>query len=210
MMEIITEIPQGSDDWFQLRIGSIGGSSISSAVAKGEGKVRLGLMYDMVGEMLSGQKKESYKSKPMEDGLTFEDDARTLYSFMTDSGVHQIAMFRDGQHKHYSPDGCVGDDGLIEIKTVIPSTFVEFKATGTIPTDYKRQMHWGLHISGRKWCDYVIYSPAIKEISAIEITRIWRDPKEIYVLNDGADMFIEEMLTLYTKITGNIAEVAKA
>jgi len=209
MMEIIKDIPQGSDEWMKMRIGSIGGSSISPAVAKGEGKMRKSLLYTMVGEMLSGQKKETFKSKEMENGLTFEDDGRTLYSFMTDTEVEQIAMFRDGPNKHASPDGVVGDDGLIEIKTVIPSTFVEYKNTGVIPTDYRRQIQWTLHISGRKWCDYVVHCPAIKEIAAVVITRVWRDEKEIYILNDGADMFIEEMLEMYKKITGNIAEVAK-
>ncbi|MBU3914402.1 YqaJ viral recombinase family protein [bacterium] len=138
----------------------------------------------------------------MEDGVIFENDARTLYSSNTDTKVEQIAMFRDGPHKHASPDGVIGDDGLVEIKTVIPSTFVEYKDTGVIDISYRRQVQWELFVSGRKWCDYVIYCPAIEEIMAIEIKRVWRDEKEIYILNDGADMFIEEMLEMYYKITG--------
>ena len=46
------------------------------------------------------------------------------------------------EHKHYSPDGLTGDDGMIEIKTVIPSRFVEIKATGKIETAYRKQMQY--------------------------------------------------------------------
>ena len=60
-METIN-VEQGSDGWFAARIGSIGGSSIQSAVAKGEGKTRKSLMYRLIGEILSGVKYEGYCS----------------------------------------------------------------------------------------------------------------------------------------------------
>ena len=199
-MEIIRDIPQGSDEWFALRIGSLGGSSISKAVAKGEGKTRKQLLYDMVGEILANQKKEHFKSKPMEDGITFEDDARNLYVFKKDCEVDQISMFKDGPHKHYSPDGVIGDTGLLEIKCVIPSTYVEAKITGVVPTDYRRQIQWGLAVSEMEWCDYVVYCPAIGELI---IQRLVRDEKEIQILKAGADDFITDMLRMYKAVLGD-------
>jgi len=191
---------QGSDEWHNLRIGSIGGSGISKVMAKGEGKTRKQLLYDMVGEMLSGRKKDGFVSGPMKDGVLFEDEARNLYSFMTDAEVVQIGFFQGKPHTHFSPDGCVGDNGIIEIKTVIPSTFVEYKLSGKIPADYRRQMQWGLHISGREWCDYVVYSPAVKNTVPLIVRRLDRDEKEIAEMDSEADEFIKDMLRVYEAV----------
>ena len=162
-----------------MRIGSIGGSSIGKAVAKGEGKVRKQLLYDMTGEILSGEKKEAFRTIHMEEGLKYEDEARSLYAFRMDVEVEQVAMYKDGPYKHTSPDGIVGADGMIEIKTVIPSVYVESKLTGKIPTAYRKQMMWGLKRSGRVWCDYSVFCPYVKEIDPLMVIRVQRDEKEI-------------------------------
>jgi hypothetical protein len=145
---------------------------------------------------LSGEKKQTYQDYHMAEGIKYEPEARNLYAFRTDSEVEEIAMFRDGPHKHASPDGVIGIEGMIEIKTVIPSVFVESKLTGNIPTNYRKQMQWGLHISGRKWCDYVIFCPYVKDVDPLLITRLTRNEKEIEELNSGADNFISEMLSM--------------
>lgn len=199
-MEIITSFAQGDPEWLKARIGSIGGSSISKAVAKGEGKIRKQLLYDMVGEILSGEKKEGYRDKNMEAGLEYEDEARSLYAFRNDVEVEQIAMFKDGPHKHASPDGLIGGDGTIEIKTVIPSVYVESKLTGKIPTQYRKQIMWGLKRSLRGWCDYTVYCPYVKEIDPLLVIRLERDEKEIVELEAGADEFIAEMLSMVDRM----------
>ena len=183
-----------------MRLGSLGGSTISSAVAKGEGKQRKSLMYALVGELLAGQKRETFKTQPMLDGLAYEEEARQLYSLITDNVVEQIAMFKYDPYRHYSPDGVIGDDGLLELKTVIPSTWVEYKITGSIPTDYRRQMQYGLFISGRLWCDYAVYCPAIKEVLPLIIRRLVRDEKEIAELDEGSKSFIGEMLEMLDRV----------
>lgn len=199
-MEIITDCVQGDDAWSKLRIGSLGGSSISKAVAKGEGKVRKQLLYDMVGEILSGEKKDGYRNTYMEEGLKYEDEARSLYAFRDDVQVEQIAMFRDGPHKHASPDGLIGADGMIEIKTVIPSVYVEAKLTEKIPTNYKKQMLWGLKRSGRLFCDYTVYCPYVKDIDPLLVIRVERNENEIAELEAGADEFIAEMLSMVDRM----------
>lgn len=195
-MEIIKEFDQLSPEWSKARIGSIGGSSISKAVAKGEGKVRKQLLYDMVGEILSGEKKNNFKTVHMDEGLKYEDEARSLYAFRHDVEVEQIAMFRDGPHKHASPDGVLGDYGLIEIKTVIPSVYVEVKLNKKIATEHRKQMQWCLKRSDLVYCDYVVYCPYVKEIDPLLVIRVERDEKEIAELESGADVFISEMLSM--------------
>ena len=76
IVDIIRDIAQGSDQWHQLRIGSLGGSRISQAVALGAGKGRKSLMYDMVGEMLEKKIKDGYRSKHMIAGIEYEPEER--------------------------------------------------------------------------------------------------------------------------------------
>ena len=104
-------------------------------------------------------------------------------------------------HKHYSPDGLVRDDGMIEIKSVIPSVQVETILSGKVPAAYRKQIQWGLHICQRKWCDFVSYSPLIA-CQPIFIIRVERDEELIKELDEGADKFIDEMLELVEKIKG--------
>jgi len=197
-MEIFDTFDQMSPEWMALRVGSIGGSSIFKAVAKGEGKVREQLMWDLVGELMSGKKKEGYASFEMQEGMKYEPIARSFYEFNRDVEVRQIALIKDGPHKHVSPDGLVGADGAIEIKTAIPSVFAKTKVTGKIATDRRKQMQWTLRRSGRSWIDYVMYCPyLLDEIFPMFVIRLERDEKEIATLEVGADEFIGEMLEIW-------------
>lgn len=199
-MEIIKNIDQGDDAWFKLRIGSLGGSSIGKATAKGAGKTRNSLMYQMVGEILSGQKHEGYHNHHMERGNELEDEARRAYMQETYSVVEQVAMFKYSDHTHFSPDGYMPDQGgIIEIKCVIPSVHVETIISGKVPSAYRKQVYWGM-AGGCEFCDFVSYSPTVKP-RPIWIKRVHRDDKIISGLKDGADQFIEEMLAMVERIT---------
>jgi len=105
-MEILT-MEQGSPEWFEARLGSIGGSSIAAATAGGKGKVRKDLMYRLIGEILSGQKYEGYKNAYMERGNELEPYARALYEEITGQTVKQVGLIRRAPFKHYSPDGVI-------------------------------------------------------------------------------------------------------
>jgi len=200
-MEIYTDIDQQSPEWFALRIGSIGGSSISTAVAGGQGKIRNRLLYDLVGEILSGEKKGGYTNHEMQEGIKYEPEARQLYEFLYDVEVRQVALVKMSEHKHCSPDGLLDHDGMIEIKTLTPSRFVEVKATGIIETAYRKQMQWGMLICERQWCDYACYSPYVaRKVHPLHVIRVKRDDKEIKELDEGANVFIEELQSLLIKV----------
>ena len=92
-MEII-ECDQLSEEWYSARIGSIGGSSISAVVAKGEGKMRKSLLYRLIGEILSGVKYEGYSNADMQRGIEQEPDARNMYEFITSNEVKQIGLVK--------------------------------------------------------------------------------------------------------------------
>ena len=92
-MEILT-CEQGSDEWFAARIGSIGGSSIASCVAKGEGKTRKNLLYRLAGEILSNEKYDSYSNAHMERGIEQEPEARNMYEFIAGKEVTQVGLIK--------------------------------------------------------------------------------------------------------------------
>ena len=195
-MEIIKNMQQGSDEWFLARIGSIGGSSIASVVAGGQGKMRSQLMYRLAGEILSGEKYQGYSNNDMARGIALEDEARSAYEFVTDNKVEQVAMFRYGLHSHYSPDGDLGD-GIIEIKCTIPSVHIETILSDKVPAAYRKQCAWGMR--ERDYCDFISYSPTVRD-KPIWIKRTCRDDKLIKTLVSGAEIFIQEMWEIIEKV----------
>src|SRR4030042_271534 len=137
----------------------------------------------------------------MQLGTENESEARDYYSLITGNEVRQVALIKDHPHKHVSPDGLIGDDGMLEIKNVIPSVFVEYKLTSAIPTAYRRQIQWSLSRSGRIWCDYSVYCHDFGgKCDPISIVHVERCAKEVRELEDEADIFIEDMLALVKKI----------
>jgi hypothetical protein len=199
-MEII-ELEQGSPEWFEARLGSIGGSTISSVVAGGQGKMRKNLMYRLAGEILSGQSYEGYKNYHMDRGIEQEADARNMYELMTENELHQVGLIRHSPHKHFSPDALCGDWGLVEIKSVIPSVHVETIWSGKVPAAYRKQCQWGLFITESDWCDFVSYSPLVTQ-RPMWVKRVKKDEELIDTLDIAADKFIAEMLEIVEKIRG--------
>jgi len=191
----VLDLVQGSEEWLQARLGSIGGSAIGPITAEG-GKTRKTLLYRFAGEILSGEKYDGFKNSHMERGIEMEPEAREAYELITGREVKQTGMFLYGPHKHYSPDGDMGD-GIIEIKSVIPSTHVETIILNRVPPEYIKQIQWGLH--EREWCDFISYCPAVSDMP-IWIKRVYQDPGRIWELNILADKFIEEMLAMVEKV----------
>ncbi len=72
---------------------------------------------------------------------------------------------------------------------------------GSVPSDYRKQVQWGLHICEREWCDFISYCPAIIE-RPLMIIKVDRDEKLIKEMDAEADLFIAEMLELVRKVRG--------
>jgi putative phage-type endonuclease len=198
MTEII-DIPQGSDEWFKARVGSIGGSAIATVVSKGSGRTTL--LYRMAAEILAGKKLDEYTNDDMKRGIELEPDARREYEFIKGVEVRQVGMVKAGEHRHMSPDGLVGDDGMIEIKSPRGNNHIETIITERIPAVYRRQCQWGLSICERDWLDFVSYCPVIKD-KPIFIIRTGRDEKMISELSAGAEKFIEDLMKIVERVRG--------
>lgn len=160
----VYDYQQGTPEWHEARRGIITASAMCKVMAKGEGKTRLRYMYDMIGEIISGTPVESYTNADMERGHELEPEARSLYEIQTLSTVQQTGFIRSHEDiggVGYSPDGLIGHDGLLEIKTKKPGLMVEILDKQVIPTEHYKQIQCGLWVTGRKWLDFVAYCPGM-------------------------------------------------
>jgi len=141
---------------------------------------------DLALERISGEPHgEPIKTWVMERGHRMEEMARRLYeartgAFVTEAGI----CITDDGVLGYSSDGLVDDDGLIEIKAPIDSVkILDMWLTGDT-AEYDHQMQGGMWITGRKWCDLIMYVPALAAVGRdLFIKRVFRD-----------DAFIDRMV----------------
>jgi len=198
MPEIIRDIEQGSDAWMDLRLGSVGGSSITAVLAKGKG--RKTLLYELAGEILTGQPANEYHNKAMDRGHEYEPIARAWYESTYDVEVEQVALIRSpGIRRHHSPDGMIGEDGGLEIKTRLPKIYIELLETGKIPIADIRQCQNFLDVSGREWIDYVVYCVPEMPSFPAWVKRITPDPDMFEEMHRELLSFLKDLNELVKK-----------
>lgn len=159
-----TEFDQGSLDWLNARRGLITASEVKHIVtptlkvAKND-KSRAHA-YELAAQRITGYVEPSYISDDMLRGMDDEITARALYQEhygdVTEVGLITNDAF--GFTIAYSPDGVVGEDGLIEVKSRKAKYQIETIASDEVPQEYMLQLQTGLLVTGRKWIDFISYS----------------------------------------------------
>lgn len=194
----MTEIVQGSPEWHALRIGKVTASRVSDVIAKtktGWGASRANYMAELIAERLTGEPAEKFTNAAMAWGTEKEPDARAAYEFFRDAQVSEIAFV---DHPVIgmtgaSPDGLVGDHGLVEIKCPNTATHLDTLLTQAIPSKYVTQMLWQMACTGRQWCDFVSYDPRLPETMSLFVKRVDRDDKLIASLERDVAEFLAEL-----------------
>lgn len=158
------DLIQGTDEWLKQRRGIITASVVGKlitpkTVAPANNPESRGLANLLVAERITGWSDPTFLSDDMMRGLDDEPIARAAYSERhapaTETGF--MAEDRWGFTIGYSPDGLVGDDGLIEIKSRRSKAQLATVLADEVPADNMAQLQCGLLVSGRKWIDYVSY-----------------------------------------------------
>lgn len=181
------------------RLGKVGASMVADATAKlksgGWGASRANLMAQLVAERLTGCLTETYVSAPMQWGIDTEPEAREVYAMMTGVAIERVGLVLhpgiDGGVA--SPDGLVGDDGLVEIKCPNTSTHIATLLGGSIDGAYVKQMQWQMACTGRQWCDFVSYDPRMPEDMRLHVQRVHRDDDMIRRLDSDVAAFLREL-----------------
>lgn len=189
---------QRSNEWFQTRLGKVTASRIADLMARtksGYSTSRANYMAELIAERLTGAKGESYQNSAMQWGTEQEPFARAAYETLKGVLVQEVGFVPHPiiLNSGASPDGLVGDDGLVEIKCPYTATHLEFLTTGIIPEKYMLQMQWQIACTGREWCDYVSYDPRLPERMAISIQRVNRDLTLINQIETEVRTFLSEL-----------------
>jgi putative phage-type endonuclease len=201
------EIEQGTDEWHAIRRGVITASAISALLTpKGKpanNPTSRTHLLKLLGERITDTTDPSYYNDDMMRGHFLEGFARDLYSKHY-APVHECGFITaelGGITLGYSPDGLVGDDGLIEIKSRLAKHHLATMLTGEMPDDYQLQVQTGLAVTGRAWCDFISYTPGLP----LFVRRVQRDEITIAQLTIAAQAAEEQlagMRLVYEQIAG--------
>jgi len=147
------ELEQGTPEWHAARCGRITASRIADLMAKGRSgspsASRANYMAELIVERLTGLPAKSFTNAAMQWGTETEPEARSVYAFHTGAVVVQVGFIPHPlmpDDAGCSPDGLIGDDGLVEIKCPNTATHIEILKTGKIPQKYIYQMQWQMAI----------------------------------------------------------------
>lgn len=177
------EIIQGSDEWTELRRGKLTASSVNliltPTLKQANNDKTRAQIYELAAQRISGFVEASYYSDDMLRGYDDEVRARDLYSKHY-APVEQTGFITNDKWGFifgFSPDGLVGDDGLIEVKSRRQKFQIELLTEhtleNTIPQEYILQIQTGLLVSERAWCDFISYSGGLPMVTI----RVYPDAK---------------------------------
>lgn len=194
---------QESQEWMLARAGAFTASRASDLMAKtksGPSASRGNLLTLLAVERLTGQPVETYSNGAMQRGIELEGEARDAYSFETGYPVEEAGYIAhpDIERCGCSPDGLVGDDGLVELKCPASmAKHLDALRTGSHAQEYAWQLQHQLMVTGRKWVDAASYDPRFPDGLQLAIKRVYRNETEITELREAikvADKEVQAMV----------------
>jgi putative phage-type endonuclease len=189
---------QRTEEWLVARLGKVTASRVADVIARtksGYSTSRDNYMAQLICERLTNTKSESYSNASMEWGTNTEPLARAHYEMSTGVLVNEVGLIDHPsiQMSGASPDGLIGDDGLLEIKCPNTATHFETILSESIPSKYITQMQWQMACTERKWCDFVSFDPRAPEGLQYFSKRVYRDQEMITALENEVIKFLGEM-----------------
>lgn len=201
------ELIQGTDEWMDVRRGIVTASVVGKLITPktirpADNPESRNLTMLLAAERITGWTDPTFVSDDMLRGIDDEPVARDKYSehyapvtecgFMTeDKWGHRIG---------YSPDGLVGDDGLIEIKSRRAKVQLATILADDLPLENLAQLQCGLLVSGRKWCDYVSYCGGMP----LYVKRVLPDTKWFNAICEAVAKFEENAAEIISNYRGSI------
>ena len=195
----MSDMEQRTDDWFAARLGKVTASSLYKVLAKtktGYGADRGNYMTQLVLERVTQSKADSYTNAAMQWGIDQELFARAAYEAAKGVLVEEVGFV---QHPTIamagaSPDGLVGDDGMVEIKCPDSKTALEcWLSENPVEGKYFAQMQWQMRCADRAWCDYVVFDPRMPAKAQLFVTRVTRDDEWLATTETEVVKFLAEV-----------------
>lgn len=180
-LRIFKDLQQGTDEWLYQRCGTVTASVVGQLITPKTVKPAANdysraLVMHLAAERITGYVEPTFTTADMERGNMAEPIARDKYAehkgwFVDEVGfmVREYSWGRIG----YSPDGLVGDNGLIEIKAPKQKKHLATILADAVPLEYMAQCQTGLLVSGRDWIDFISYNGGMP----LFVKRVFPDPK---------------------------------
>ncbi len=200
---------QRTAEWFARRAGKFTGSRFADLMAvtkSGPSASRRNLLATLAVERITGTCVETYSNSAMQRGIDLEEEARQAYEayagtlcveidFIDHPSVPMVGV---------SPDGLVGDDGLVEIKCPASmAKHLDAIRTGAHAAEYRWQIQGQMWVTGRQWCDAVSYDPRYPEHLRLAVTRVMRDEDAIAKLAAAVTEAEDEVSGIVSDLMGN-------
>lgn len=187
---IVHEMEQGTPEWFEIRKGKMTASNATAIgnIEKGLDtyvrKIIRGLIVDEI----------HYTNKDIDRGNELEPIARQVYEFEFDKVITQVGFVELNKHIGCSPDGLIGNDGMIEIKARNDEKHFGLLIGDAVDSGTIWQMNMQMIICERKWCDFISYNPHFKQ--SLFVKRFTIDEKKKAALLKGFQIGSELIMKL--------------
>ena len=192
---------QGTQEWFSARLGKVTGSCFQKVLSGRQTAATYKM--ELVSERLTGQSPPQVSSKAMAWGHEHEDKARIAYSLFLldkdDDRASQIKQVGFVDHPEVdgagcSPDGLVGDDGVIEIKCPYThKNHLRTLMTREVPKEYVAQCQGAMWVLGKSYCDFISYHPHFGSSMELCVLRLERSDEYIANLCKSVQVFLDEI-----------------
>lgn len=207
---------QRSAEWFAARLGCVTASRVKDVMASGRGgapsATRKNYMMELLCERLTGQSggADLSRNAAVQRGVELEPFACMAYE--ADKG---LMVVETGLVMHptiagfgASPDGLVGDDGVLEIKCPNTATHIATMQSERHDPQYEWQMLAQMACTGRAWADFVSYDDRLPEPLQYVCHRFERDFKRIREMESEIKAFLEELSDLEKEMCERIKGAA--
>lgn len=203
------EFVQGSEAWLEARRGivtaSVVGQLVTPTLKVANNDTSRGLLLTLAAERITGNVEETYVTRDMERGTLDEPYARDYYTEHY-APVTEVGFIRYEWGTYtlgYSPDGLVGDNGLIEIKSRRQKKHLQTILADEVPRENLAQIQAGLLVTGREWCDYISFCSGMP-LYAKRVYRLdpWQDVITKAVMD--AEIAIQKHVKTFETVTENM------
>ncbi len=190
--------PQRTEEWLSERAGHATASRFSDVTAKiktGEAATRRKYRMQLVTERLTGNPVSGFQSSAMLWGTMTEPEARMAYEEKTGEIVCETGFIKHSEIAWCgaSPDGEIGQGGMVEIKCPESTTHLEWMESGKAPAEHIPQIQGQMWVTGRKWVDFVSYDPRFPAGLQLFVVRVPRDDEYIKTLEAEVRTFLDEV-----------------
>lgn len=210
MPKIFQDVRQGEGLWFRIRCGKVTASELHNLITPNwkptESKKRHAYMCSKLAEKYTGEPTPSGSGWAAEQGHILETDAIPYYELTRDCKIRRVGFVAsDDERCGCSPDGLIGEDSGIEIKSLQRphhvALLLEHAATGKLPTEYAAQVQASLYVTRRPWWVFFAYS---RDLPMLEV-RVERDEKVMKAIGDVLTAYYADFDAAYQVLESQAA-----